>query len=41
MEVSTYKKIFDKGKERGISWFISRSIQIYVENIEKEAKIND
>ncbi|WP_395815249.1 MerR family transcriptional regulator [Clostridium sp. C45] len=38
---STYKKIFDKGKERGISWFISRSIQIYVENIEKEAKIND
>lgn len=29
-----YKKVIDKGKQRGISWFISRAIQIYIENIE-------
>lgn len=29
-----YKRVIDNGNERGLSWFISRSIQIYIENIE-------
>lgn len=34
-----YKRVIDNGNERGLSWFISRSIQIYIENIEG-GKIN-
>ena len=28
-----YKGIIDNGKEKGISWFVSRVLEIYVENI--------
>lgn len=31
-----YKKVMDGGTQRGISWFISRAIEIYFNNLEKE-----
>ena len=31
-----YKNVIDGGAQRGISWFISRAIEIYFNNLEKE-----
>ena len=31
-----YKQMLDKGAKRGVSWFISRAIEIYCNNLEQE-----
>lgn len=33
-----YKQKFDKGAKRGVSWFVSRAIEIYCNNLEQEVK---
>lgn len=30
----TYRRIYDKGREKGLAWFLSRSIEIYCDNKE-------
>ena len=35
------KKIVDGGSEKGYSWFISRSIEIYMENIKKKGELKN
>lgn len=31
-----YKQIIDNGRDKGISWFISRVLKIYIKNITGE-----
>lgn len=32
-----YKNVIDGGIQKGISWFISRAIEIFLNNMEKES----
>lgn len=35
-ESQAYKNLIDSGAQKGVAWFISRAIKIYIDNMEKE-----